>query len=115
MEQDLDWVPDGTATPADEGSPPPSPGIEIDGRGRAVIAGTTVEVHRIAALLDGEMYLDEVVRDYVTLSRAQVLAARAYSDAHPWNGEPYPPLTAKKAMRDLNADVLVKFMRRRSR
>lgn len=114
-EQDRDWVPDEPAATASEASRSPSSGIEIDGRGRAVIAGTTVEAHRIAALLDGEMDVDEVVRDYVTLSRAQVLAARAYADAHPWEGEPYPPLTAKKAMRDLNADVLVRFMRRRRR
>ena len=91
-------------------------GIAVDGRGRAVISGTTIEAHRIAALLDGGlMDVDEVVRDYVSLTRAQVLAAKAYADAHPWTGEPFPELTAKKAMRDAKLDDLVPYLPRRAR
>lgn len=91
------------------------PGIAIDGNGTAVIAGTGIAAHRIAALLDGDMDLDEVLQDYVSLTRDQVLAAKAYADRHPWTGRPYPRLTAKKAMRDLDSSVLRKYMRRRSR
>ena len=99
----------------DESPRSPSPGIEIDGRGRAVIVGTTVEAHRIAALLDGEMDIDEVVSDYITLTHAQVLAAKAYADEHPWTGEPYPSLTAKKAMREAHLDDLIPYLPRRAR
>ena len=89
--------------------------IEIDGRGRAVIAGTRIEAHRIAALLDGEMNVDEVLRDYISLDHAQVLAAKAYADEHPWTGEPYPSLTAKKAMREAHLDDLIPYLPRRAR
>ena len=61
------------------------------------------------------MDVDEVVRDYVSLTRAQVLAAKAYADAHPWTGEPFPELTAKKAMRDAKLDDLVPYLPRRAR
>ena len=115
-EQERDWAPY-EKPPEQDGLPrSPAVGIAFDERGRAVIAGTTVEAHRIAALLDGGlMDIDEVVRDFVSLTHAQVLAAKAYADEHPWTGEPYPLLTAKKAMREVKSDVLVKFMLRRSR
>ncbi len=41
--------PDEPAAPADEAVRPWSPDVEIDERGRAVLAGTPVEAHRIAA------------------------------------------------------------------
>lgn len=112
-DQDRDWKPEEPAAAVGEGSRPPSPGVEIDGRGRAVITGTKVEAHRIAALLDGDMDVDEVVSDFVSLTRAQVLAAKAYADAHPWTGAPYPPLTAKKAMREAKLDGFEKYLPRR--
>ena len=95
-EQDRDWTPDEPSAVSGGALRHGSPGVEIDARGRAVIAGTTVEAHRIAALLDGAMDVDEVLRDYGTLDRAQVLAAKAYADEHPWVGPPYPRLTGKR-------------------
>lgn len=99
----------------DDGSPAQrrgaaSPGIAFDGAGTPVIAGTAVEAHRIAALLDGDMDLDEVLRDYVSLTRDQILAAKAYADGHPWTGRPYPGITAKKAMRDADLSELEPYL-----
>lgn len=113
MERDAerDWAPDDMLPWAEELRPAAAPGIAVDGQGRAVIVGTTVEAHRIAALLDGGlMDVDEVVRDYVTLTRAQVLAAKAYADAHPWTGPPFPRLTAKKAMRESDLTELEPYL-----
>ena len=93
----------------------PPPGVETDRSGIPVIAGTGIEAHRIAALIAGGMDLDEVLGDYLSLTRGQVLAAKAYADTHPWTGAPYPSITVKKAMRDLNSNVLQRYMRRRSR
>lgn len=118
MERDgeRDWGSD-DMLPWPERSPPAAaPDIAIDGRGRAVIAGTAIEAHRVAALLDGGlMDVDEVVGDFVSLTRAQVLAAKSYADAHPWTGEPFPPLTAKKAMREARLDDLIQYLPRRAR
>lgn len=86
------------------------PGIAIEASGTAVIAGTGIAAHRIAALLDGDMDLDEVLRDYVSLTRDQVLAAKSYADRHPWTGKPYPRLTAKKAMRDSDLSDLEPYL-----
>lgn len=69
------------------------------------VKGTQIEAHRIAALLDGGMTIEEVVRDYPSLKEGQVLAAKAYAEANPKAGRPYPKQTAKAAMRaaDLSA------------
>ncbi len=114
-EQERDWAPDEKPSEQDGLPRAPAVGIAFDERGRVVIAGTTVEAHRIAALLDGGMDVDEVVSDFVSLTHAQVLAAKAYADAHPWTGKPYPPLTAKKAMREANLDDLIPYLPRRAR
>lgn len=73
--------------------------------GDALIKGTRIEAHRIAALLDGGMTVEEVLRDYPSLKEQQVLAAKAYAEANPKRGRPYPRRTAKSAMRaaDLSA------------
>jgi uncharacterized protein (DUF433 family) len=115
MERDAerDWAPDEMLPWREELPPAVASGIEIDGQGRAVIAGTTIEAHRIAALLDGEMDVDEVLGDYISLTRAQVLSAKAYADAHPWTGEPFPPLTAKKAMREAKLEGFEEYLPRR--
>ena len=110
---DRDWRPDEPAATSVEPARPASSGIAIDGQGRAVIAGTSIEAHRIAALLDGGMDVEEVLGDYISLDRAQVLAAKAYADAHPWTGRPYPPVTAKKAMRQAKLDGFEKYLPRR--
>jgi uncharacterized protein (DUF433 family) len=76
---------------------------QIDASG--LIKGTGIEAHRIAALLDGGMAAEEILRDYPSLKKKQVLAAKAYAEANPKAGRPYPKLTAKAALRaaDLSA------------
>lgn len=67
--------------------------------GETVLEGTEIEVHRIAALLNGGMTIDEVIEDYPSLNPDQVAFAQAYAAAHPKPGRPYPGITAKAAMR----------------
>ena len=76
---------------------------QIDSSG--LIKGTRIEAHRIAALLDGRTSVEDVLRDYPSLKEGQVLAAKAYAEANPKAGRPYPKQTAKAAMRaaDLSA------------
>jgi uncharacterized protein (DUF433 family) len=80
--------------------------VEIDADGNEVIKGTTIEAHRIAALLDGELKVKDILEDYPSLSEEQVLAAKAYADAHPKPGRPYPRTTAKRALRAAGLDAL---------
>lgn len=68
-----------------------------------VIKGTDVNAYRIAALSEG-MRTDEILRDYPSLSDAQVAAAKAFAASHPKPGRPYPRITAKGALRTARAD-----------
>jgi uncharacterized protein (DUF433 family) len=80
---------------------------EIDtASGEPVIKGTQIEVYRLAALLDGGMTVESVLRDYPSLSENQVLAAKAYAESNPKVGRPYPKTTAKAAMRGSGLDAL---------
>ncbi len=72
----------------------------------ALINGTNVEAHRIAALLAGGMTVDAVLRDYPSLTERQVLAAKAFAEINPEVGRHYPPITAKAAMRGSGLDAL---------
>ncbi|MFN3585786.1 DUF433 domain-containing protein [Phenylobacterium sp.] len=84
---------------------------EIDTRGdEALIKGTTIEAHRIAALLDGGMSVEEVLADYPTLKERQVLAAKAFAEANPKPGRPYPGRTAKAALRNADLGRLGEFL-----
>ncbi len=74
--------------------------------GEALLKGTNAEVYRIAALLDGGMPVDAVLADYPSLAHEQVMTAKVYADAHPKPGCPYPPLTAKQALRGAGLDAL---------
>jgi uncharacterized protein (DUF433 family) len=78
--------------------------------GDAVIKGTKIEAHRIAALLDGGMTIETVLRDYPSLNNHQVLAAKAYAEANPKPGRPYPKTTAKAAMRNADLNDLEAFL-----
>jgi len=73
------------------------------------IGGTGIEAHRIAALIKGEMHLDEVLRDYPNLSRHQVDSAVAFSRAHPRPGRSYPGRTAKSALRKGRGGLALAF------
>lgn len=65
----------------------------------ATIRGVGIEAHRIAALIEGGMQRDEVLRDYPNLTGAQIDAAVAYARANPKQGRPYPGRTSKSALR----------------
>jgi uncharacterized protein (DUF433 family) len=80
---------------------------QIDSSGEeAVISGTGIEAYRIAALLDGGMTVEEVLRDYPSLNERQVVAAKAYAEANPKRGRPYPKQTAKAALRSAGLGAL---------
>ncbi|BCM82676.1 hypothetical protein NS228_20355 [Methylobacterium indicum] len=80
--------------------------VEHDAKGDVVLKGTRVEVHRLAALLDGGMAIEDVLRDYPSLSRDQLAFAEAYAAAHPKAGRPYPKLTAKAALAQADLSAL---------
>lgn len=67
--------------------------------GKAVLDVRGVEVHRIAALLRGGLSVDAVVEEYPFLSHDAVETARAYAQAFPRPGRPYPRTTAARARR----------------
>lgn len=69
------------------------------GEDGGVIRGTGVEAHRIAALAEGGMSTDEILRDYPNLTAEQVKAAVDYAAAHPKQGRPYPRRTVRSVLR----------------
>lgn len=75
-------------------------------RKEPLIKGTQVEVYRIATLLDAGIPVNEVLRDYPSLNEEQIVAAKAFAEAHPKAGRPYPKQTAKAAMRAANLSAL---------
>ena len=79
--------------------------VEFGRDGEALLKGTDIAVHRIAALLDGGMAA-EAVRRLPLARREQVMAAKAYADAHPKPGRPYPPLTVKQALGGAGLEAL---------
>jgi uncharacterized protein (DUF433 family) len=80
--------------------------IDFRSDGEALLRGSTIEVYRIAALLDGGMSVDEVLTDYPSLTRQAVLTARTYAETHPKPGRPYPRTTAKRALQGAGLEAL---------
>lgn len=80
--------------------------VEFRSDGEPLLKGTTIEVYRIAALLDGGLAPDEVADDYPSLSRDDIETARAYAGAYPKNGRPYPRTTAKRALAGIGLEAL---------
>jgi molybdopterin-biosynthesis enzyme MoeA-like protein len=74
--------------------------------GEAVLKGTDVEAHRIAALLAGGMGAEEVREDYPSLTLEQIATARAYAEAYPKSGRPYPAKTVKRALKGAGLEAL---------
>jgi uncharacterized protein (DUF433 family) len=74
--------------------------------GEPLLRGTEIEVYRIAALLAGGMTVSEVLEDYPSLSREAVEHAKAYAEAHPKAGRPYPGTTAKRALQGAALEAL---------
>lgn len=83
-----------------------SDAVEFRSDGEPVLKGTGVEVHRVAALLDGGLTPEEVREDYPSLDPTDVAAARAYAGAHPKPGRPYPRTTAKRALKGAGLEAL---------
>jgi len=74
--------------------------VAVADNGKAVLDARGVEVHRIAALLRGGLSVDAVVEEYPFLSQDAVETARAYAQAFPRPGRPYPRTTAARARRE---------------
>lgn len=71
--------------------------VEFRQDGEAMLKGMGVEVHRIAAFLDGGMTPEQIVEDYPSLTFEAIATAKAYAEAYPKAGRPYPPTTFKRA------------------
>ncbi|HJU16182.1 MAG TPA: DUF433 domain-containing protein [Stellaceae bacterium] len=80
--------------------------IALRNDGEAVLKGGDVEVYRIAALLAGGLSVDQVLADYPSLSRDMVETARAYAEAYPKPGRPYPRTTVKRALQGAGLEAL---------
>lgn len=66
----------------------------------AVIRGTRIPVHLIAALARTQT-TDEILADFPSLDRAQVGAAIEYAKAYPKRGRPYAARSLKRTLSDL--------------
>ncbi|MDR2216273.1 MAG: DUF433 domain-containing protein [Nevskiaceae bacterium] len=64
------------------------------------------EVYRIAALLDGGASVEQVLRDYPSLSREHIETAKAYAQTNPKQGRPYPRTSVKRALQGAGLEAL---------
>ena len=80
--------------------------VEFRKDGEAVLKGTGIEVYRIAALLIGGLNPEEVREDYPSLTPDAIAVAKAYADAHPKPGRPYPSTTVKRALKGAGLEAL---------
>ncbi|MFG1304693.1 DUF433 domain-containing protein [Xanthobacter autotrophicus] len=80
--------------------------VEFRADGEPLLKGTSIEVYRIAALLDGGAAIEQVLEDYPSLSRQEVETAKAYAEAHPKAGRPYPRTSVKLALRGAGLEAL---------
>jgi hypothetical protein len=76
--------------------------------GKPAVGSRGVKVHRIASLLKGGLSVNAVLEEYPFLSTAAVETARAYAQAWPGRGRPYPRTTANRVMRGTPADEVPK-------
>lgn len=74
--------------------------VDFSDDGEPLMKDTDIEVHRIAALLDGGMAPEEIAEDYPGLTRDQIETAREFAAAHPKPGRPYPRTTFKRLLRN---------------
>ncbi|MFC5394233.1 DUF433 domain-containing protein [Bosea vestrisii] len=80
--------------------------VEFRADGEPLLKGTQVEVYRIAALLDGGASIEQVLEDYPSLSREHVETAKAYAEAYPKAGRPYPRTSVKRALQGAGLEAL---------
>jgi uncharacterized protein (DUF433 family) len=84
--------------------------VEFRQDGDTVLKNTDIEVHRVAALFGGGMTREQIREDYPSLTPNAVAAAKAYADAHPKAGRPYPPKTVKRAIKRAGLEALDKVL-----
>ncbi|UHD45816.1 DUF433 domain-containing protein [Aureimonas altamirensis] len=80
--------------------------VEFRADGEPMLKGTAIEVYRIAALLEGGASIKAVLEDYPSLSAGQVETARAYAEAYPKSGRPYPRTSVKRALAGAGLEAL---------
>jgi uncharacterized protein (DUF433 family) len=80
--------------------------VEFRNDGEALLRGTDIEVHRIAALLGGGMTPAEIREDYPSLTPGAVAVAKIYAEAYPKPGRPYPSRTVKRAIKGAGLEAL---------
>jgi uncharacterized protein (DUF433 family) len=80
--------------------------VEFRTDGEPLLKGTEIEVYRISALLDGGLAIEEVLRDYPSQSRKDIETAKAYAEAHPKAGRPYPRTSVKRALQGAGLEAL---------
>jgi uncharacterized protein (DUF433 family) len=80
--------------------------IEFRKDGEVLLKGTDIEAYRIAALLNGGLTSEEIREDYPSLTLDAIAVARAYADAHPKPGRPYPSTTVKRALKGAGLEAL---------
>lgn len=80
--------------------------VEFRKDGEAVLKGTDIEVYRIASLLGGGMTPEQICEDYPSLKPELIAMAKAYAEAHPKPGRPYPSKTVKRAITGAGLEAL---------
>lgn len=80
--------------------------VEFRADGDPILKESGVEVHRIAALLGGGMTPEEIREDYPSLTLTAISTAKAYAEAHPKPGRPYPGVSVKRALRGAGLEAL---------
>lgn len=80
--------------------------VEFRTDGEPLLKGTSIEVYRVAALLDGGASIEQVLEDYPSLSRKKVGTAQAYAEAYPKAGRPYPRTSVKRALQGAGLEAL---------
>lgn len=80
--------------------------VEFRDDGEAVLKGSNVEVHRVAALLSGGVQPEDILHDYPSLDAETIATAKAYAEAYPKVGRPYPAGTVKRALEGAGLEAL---------
>lgn len=80
--------------------------VEFRADGEPLLKGTQVEAYRITALLEGGASVAQALEDYPSLSREHVETARAYAEAYPKMGRPYPRASVKRALQGAGLEAL---------
>ncbi|MBZ9849669.1 DUF433 domain-containing protein [Mesorhizobium sp. CA14] len=80
--------------------------VDFRADGEPLLKGKQVEVYRISALLDGGASVEQVLEEYPSLAREDVETAKAYAEAYPKVGRPFPRTSVKRALRGAGLEAL---------